>query len=112
MAENFRELPFHALGRIGLAAGTIGPVGRDEGRDGYEGNNGAHGGIVVVKNKQEWLESRKKLKERKKKRGAKEGRASDEPAAFGFPLGRIEEQIERLPSGSGGRRRRGGAGDR
>ena len=51
----------------------------------------AHGGIVVVKNKQEWLESRRQLKERKK-RGAKEGRASDEPAAFGFPLGRIEEQ--------------------
>ena len=46
----------------------------------------AHGGIVVVKNKQEWLESRKDLKGRKK-RGAKEGRASDEPAAFGFPMG-------------------------
>jgi hypothetical protein len=38
----------------------------------------AHGGIVVVKNKQEWLESRKELKERKK-RGAKEGRATNRP---------------------------------
>jgi hypothetical protein len=69
----------------------------------------AHGGIVVVKNNQEWLESRKKLKERKK-RGAKEGRAGDEPAAFGFPMGGIEEQIERLLGDD--RRRRGGAGDR
>jgi hypothetical protein len=64
---------------------------------------------VVVKNKQEWLESRKKLKERKK-RGAKEGRASDEPAAFGFPMRGIEGQIERLLGDV--RRRRGGAGDR
>ena len=63
----------------------------------------------MVKNNQEWLESRKKLKERKK-RGAKEGRASDKPAAFGFPLGRIEEQIERLLGDV--RRRRGGAGAR
>ena len=63
---------------------------------------------MVVKNEQEWLESRKKLKERKK-RGAKEGRESDEPAAFGFPMGGIEEQIERL---LGDVRRRGGAGDR
>jgi hypothetical protein len=82
--------------------------GRDEGREGYDGNNGARG-IVVVKNNQEWLESRKKLKERKK-RGSKEGRASDEPAAFGFPMGGIEEQIERLLGDE--RRRRGGAGDR
>ena len=41
---------------------------------------------MVVKNKQEWLESRKKLKKRKK-RGAKEGRASDEPVVFGFSVG-------------------------
>ena len=64
---------------------------------------------MVVKNEQEWLESRKKLKERKK-RGAKEGRESDEPATFGFPMGGIEEQIERLLDDV--RRRRGGAGDR
>jgi hypothetical protein len=64
----------------------------------------------VVKNKQEWLESRKKLKERKKRGANKEGRASDEPATFGFPLTGIEEQIERLLDGV--RRRRGGAGDR
>ncbi len=63
----------------------------------------------MVKNRQEWLESRKKLKARKK-RGAKEGLASDEPAAFGFPMGGIGEQIERL---LGDVRRRGrGAGDR
>jgi hypothetical protein len=64
---------------------------------------------VVVKNKQEWLESRKKMTERKKL-GAKEGRARDEPAAFGFPMGGIEEQIERLLGDV--RRRRGGAGAR
>ena len=63
----------------------------------------------MVKNKQEWLESRKKMTERKK-RGAKGGRASDEPAAFGFPMGGIEEQIERLLGDD--RRRRGGAGAR
>ena len=75
---------------------------------GILGTTARTGGIVVVKNEQEWLESRKKLKERKK-RGAKEGRESDEPAAFGFPMGGIEEQIERL---LGDVRRRGGAGDR
>ena len=64
---------------------------------------------MVVKNNQEWLENRKKQKERKK-RGAKEGRASNEPAAFSFPMGGIEEQIERLLDDV--RRRRGGAGDR
>ena len=64
---------------------------------------------MVVKNNQEWLESRKKLKERKKRGANKEGRASDEPAAFGFPMGGIEEQIERLLGDV--RRRRGGAGD-
>jgi hypothetical protein len=50
---------------------------------------------VVVKNTKEWLESRKKLNERKK-RGAGDGRASDEPAVFGFPMGGFKEQIERL----------------
>ena len=63
----------------------------------------------MVKNKLEWLESRKQLKERKK-RGAKEGRASDQPAEFGIPMEGIEEQIERLLCDV--RRRRGGAGDR
>jgi hypothetical protein len=69
----------------------------------------ARTGGVVVKNKQEWLKSREKLKERKK-RGADEGRAGGEPAAFGFPIGGIGEQIERLLGDV--RRRRGGAGDR
>ena len=64
---------------------------------------------MVVKNNKEWLESRNKLKERKK-RGAKEGRASDQPAEFGFPMGGMEEQIERLLDDV--RRRRGGAGAR
>ncbi len=64
---------------------------------------------MVVKNKQEWLESRKKLKEHKKRGANQEGRASDEPAAFGFPMGGIEEQIERL-LGDDVRRRKGGAG--
>jgi hypothetical protein len=49
----------------------------------------------VVKNKHEWMESRKKLKQRKK-RGAKGGRTRDEPAEFGFPMGGFKEQIERL----------------
>ena len=50
---------------------------------------------MVVKNEEEWQESRKKLKERKK-RGAKGGRTRDEPAEFGFPMGGFKEQIERL----------------
>ena len=50
---------------------------------------------MVVKNKDEWQETRKKLKERKK-RGAKGGRPRDEPAEFGFPMGGFKEQIERL----------------
>jgi hypothetical protein len=49
----------------------------------------------VVKNNNEWQESRKKLKERKK-RGAKDGRANDEPAVFGFPMGGFKEQIGQL----------------
>jgi hypothetical protein len=49
----------------------------------------------VVKNKDEWLESRKKLKQRKR-RGAKGGRTRDEPAGFGFPMGGFKEQIEWL----------------
>jgi hypothetical protein len=56
--------------------------------------NGAEGGIVVVKNTKEWLESRKKLKERKK-RDAEDSRASEEPAAFGFPIGGIKGQVAR-----------------
>ena len=50
---------------------------------------------MVVKNNDEWQETRKKLKERKK-RGAKGGRTRDEPAEFGFPMGGFKEQIERL----------------
>jgi hypothetical protein len=57
--------------------------------------NGAAGGIVVVKNTKEWLESRKKLKERKK-RVAGDSRASEEPAVFGFPMGGIKEQVAQL----------------
>ena len=49
----------------------------------------------MVKSNDEWLESRKKLEERKK-RGAKDARANDELAVFGFPMGGFEEQIERL----------------
>ena len=49
----------------------------------------------MVKTKDEWMDSRKKLKERKK-RGAKDGRTGDEPAEFGFPIGGFKEQIERL----------------
>jgi len=60
----------------------------------------------MVKNKNEWLGSRKKLKERKK-RGAKDGPANDEPVVFGFPMGGFEEQIERLLGAA--RRKRGGA---
>jgi hypothetical protein len=61
---------------------------------------------VVVKNNNEWHESRKKRKERKK-RGAQDSRANDEPALFGFPMGGFEEQIERLLGAA--RRKRGGA---
>jgi hypothetical protein len=60
----------------------------------------------MVKNNNEWLESRKKLKGRKR-REAKDGRANDEPAVFGFPVGGLEEQIERLLGVA--RRKRGGA---
>jgi hypothetical protein len=40
----------------------------------------------VVKNNDEWLESRKKLKKRKK-RAAKDDPTGDDPAVFGFPMG-------------------------
>jgi hypothetical protein len=40
----------------------------------------------VVKNNDEWLESRKKLKKRKK-RAAKDDPTGDEPAVFSFPMG-------------------------
>ena len=60
----------------------------------------------MVKSNDEWLESRKKLEERKQ-RGAKDARANDEPAVFGFPMGGFEEQIERLLGAA--RRKRGGA---
>jgi hypothetical protein len=53
----------------------------------------------VVKNTKEWLESRKKLKERKK-REAGDSRASDEPAALGFPIGGIKEQVAQLRNAS------------
>jgi hypothetical protein len=46
----------------------------------------------MVKNQQEWEESRKKLKERKKRR-TKDGRTSDE---FGLPMGNFKEQIGQL----------------
>jgi len=49
----------------------------------------------MVKNQQEWGDSRKKLKERKK-RSTKDGRTSDEPGEFGFPMGDFKEQIGRL----------------
>jgi len=58
----------------------------------------------VVKNIDEWLESRKKLKERKEHK-AKEGRTGDEPAEFGFPMGGFEEQIKRLLEDARRRRR-------
>ena len=48
----------------------------------------------MVKNTKEWLDSRKKQKERKK-RAAGDSRASEEPAAFGFPIGTIKEQVAR-----------------
>jgi len=79
---------------------------QSEGRAGYDGENGAGVGIVMVKNKDEWLESRKKLEERKR-REAKDGRTSDEPAEFGFPMGGFEEQIGRLLDAAG--RKRGDA---
>jgi hypothetical protein len=60
----------------------------------------------MVKNNNEWRESRKKLKERKERR-AKDGRTGDEPAEFGFPMGGFEEQIERLLDAA--RRKRGDA---
>jgi hypothetical protein len=69
--------------------------GQSEGRDGYYGANGADKGNVMVKNQQEWEESRKKLKERKKRR-TKDGRTSDEPDEFGLPMGDFKEQIGRL----------------
>ena len=47
---------------------------------------------MVVKNKDEWQETRKKLKDRE----AKDSRTRDEPAEFGFPMGGFKEQIERL----------------
>ena len=53
----------------------------------------------MVKNKNEWQESRKRLKERKEHK-AKEGRTGDEPAEFGFPMGGSEEQIKRRTGGS------------
>jgi hypothetical protein len=59
----------------------------------------------VVKNTKEWLESRKKLKERKK-RAAKDGRASEEPAVSGFPKGPFKKQIERLLDAARGETRK------
>jgi hypothetical protein len=67
---------------------ALGPLAQSEGHDGYYGENGAGGGMGMVKNKNEWLESRKKLKERKK-RAAKDDPTGDEPAVFGFPIGGI-----------------------
>jgi hypothetical protein len=49
----------------------------------------------MVKNQLKWEDSRKKLKERKKRR-TKYGPTSDEPGEFGFPMGDFEEQIGRL----------------
>ena len=40
----------------------------------------------MVKNTKEWLESREKLKERKKRK-TRDGRVNDESAASGFPMG-------------------------
>jgi hypothetical protein len=60
------------------------------------GEKDAGKGIVMVKNQQEWEESRKKLKERKKRR-TKDGQASDElNNKFAFPMGDFKEQIGRL----------------
>jgi len=56
----------------------------------------------VVKNTKEWLESRKKLKERKR-RAAKDGRASEELAVSGFPKGELREQIEQRLLGAAAR---------
>jgi hypothetical protein len=64
----------------------------------------------VVKTKDEWLDSRKKLKKRKK-RGAKDARTGDEPAEFGFPMGGFKEQIERLLDAAR-RKARGGPHER
>ena len=74
---------------------------------------------MVVQNTREWLESRKKLKERKK-REAKEGRASDEPAAFCIPMGGSRSRSSAYSEttcaagreAQEGRHRRGGTGDR
>ena len=60
----------------------------------------------MVKNNDEWLESRKKLKKRKK-RAAKDDPTGDEPAVFGFSMGGFQEQVERLLDAA--RRRRGDA---
>ena len=49
----------------------------------------------MVKNQQEWVESRKTLKERKKLR-TNDGRTSDQTTEFGFPMGDFKEQIGRL----------------
>ena len=49
----------------------------------------------MVKNQQEWVESRKKLKERKKRR-TNDSRTSDQTTEFGFPIGDFKEQIGRL----------------
>ena len=59
----------------------------------------------MVKNIDEWLESRKKLKKRKERK-AKEGRTGDEPAEFGFPMGGFEEQTKRHLEDARRRRRR------
>jgi len=60
----------------------------------------------MVKNKNEWVESRRKL-EGRKRRGAKDARTGAEQAEFGFPMGGFKEQIERLLGAA--RRKRGGA---
>jgi hypothetical protein len=68
---------------------------QSEGCNGYYGANGTDKGIVMVKNQQEWEESRKALKERKKRR-TNDGRTSDEPDEFGLPMGDFKEQISQL----------------
>ena len=60
-----------------------------EGRNGYDGKYGALGGIVMVKNNNEWLESRKKLKKRKK-RGAKDDRTQRRTGRIRIPDGGIQ----------------------
>jgi hypothetical protein len=82
------------VGTIVFPPRAFGP-GQSEGRPSLDGENGAAGGVVVVKNNNEWQESRKKLKERKM-REAQDGPASDEPAEFGFPMGGLKEQIGQL----------------